>query len=198
MGRPSMRFVPNKNTSQQDVQALHSRSAHQVAHGAGQRDPCIRYFLAAAKGKRVRHFLPCCPRSSLHRCHFQVSWCWASWAWVTDERRWRPRPFELKIPPNCKLYRAIVQPIICPKLGLARPPCANHISGRATRNNRLRPRGRPCRGHVALLYRLTCENWLLPTNVGPLLRYRTTHEQDKKYQHQADRCRKGEDVKVGQ
>ena len=42
------------------------------------------------------------------------------------------------------------------------------------------------------------ENWLLPTDMGPLLRYRTTHEQDKKYQHQADRSRKGEDVKVGQ
>jgi putative transposase len=36
---------------------------------------------------------------------------------------------------NCKLCRAIVQPIICPKLRLTRPPSANHISGRATRNN---------------------------------------------------------------
>jgi hypothetical protein len=64
---------------------------------------------------------------------------------------------------------------------------------------RLRPRGRPCRGHSrATLPADFNENWLLPTNVGPLLRYRTTHEQDKKYQHQADRSRKGEDVKVGQ
>jgi transposase len=37
VGRPSMRFVPNKNTSQQDVQALHP--IREVAHGADQRDP---------------------------------------------------------------------------------------------------------------------------------------------------------------
>jgi hypothetical protein len=42
---------------------------------------------------------------------------------------------QLETPPNCKLYRAIVQPIIFPKLGLARPPWADHISARATRNN---------------------------------------------------------------
>ena len=53
------------------------------------------------------------------------------------------------------------------------------------------------RGRATLLADLN-ENRLLPTNVGPLLRYRTTHRQDKKYQHQADRSRKGEDVKVGQ
>jgi transposase len=41
VGRPSMRFVPNKTTAQQDVQALHRIRAqlNQVAHGAGQRDP---------------------------------------------------------------------------------------------------------------------------------------------------------------
>jgi hypothetical protein len=48
------------------------------------------------------------------------------------------------------------------------------------------------------LLRMRREYLLLPTDVGPLLRYGATHERDKKYQHQADRGRKGEDVEVGQ
>ena len=41
VGRPSMRFVPNKKhlAAGRAGAASHSRPAHQVAHGAGQRDP---------------------------------------------------------------------------------------------------------------------------------------------------------------
>ena len=95
------------------------------------------------------------------------------------------------------VVQLIVEPIIYPKFGLAPPTHANHISGRATLNNRLHLEDDlPWACRATSLAALN-ENRLLPTNVGSLLRYRTTHEQDQKYQYQADRSRKGEDVKVG-